>query len=641
MKKTNRLINEKSLYLRQHGYNPVDWFPWGEEAFKEAQKENKPLFISIGYSSCHWCHVMEKESFEDEEVARVLNENFVPVKVDREERPDVDRFYMEACQTMTGSGGWPLTVVATPDGKPFFAGTYIPKSRLLRILSQIARMWREEKEKLLSAGEEVVKHLKSFSLESQGEIPEVQEVVNSYVLEMESRFDEVNGGFSPPPKFPQPHNLWLLTNISALYGKSRAFEMAAYTLKAMRLGGIYDQIGGGFHRYSVDGMWFVPHFEKMLYDQAGLLIAFSTAFGYSRYWLFEETVNGMFRYLKREMESPCGTFYSAQDADSEGVEGKYYLWNWKELKEVLSPEELEFSRHLYNLSPEGNYENGYNLPFIGRDLESVAEELGMDLEELLKRKREVDRKLLTEREKRVKPARDEKILTDWNGYLLWGLTSAYRNTGNGEFLEAGVKIYSELLKNHYRNGELHHTVYNGQPAEKGILDDYAFTVRGILELYCATGEGELLEKAVELTEKAVKLFYDRTSGNFFLSTGKELPIKQKELLDGAYPSGNGVMLQNLSLLYHLTGEIRFRETLEKSFCSLSNLLRKHPSAVTSSLESLTIYQEFQILEGKEEKLKDLPFRPYRLIKPNENMDKLKICYRGICKEINNYKELKI
>ncbi len=639
MRKANRLVNEKSLYLRQHAHNPVDWFPWGEEAFKKARKEKKPLFISIGYSSCHWCHVMERESFEDEEVAKVLNENFVPVKVDREERPDVDRFYMEACQAMTGSGGWPLTVVATPDGKPFFAGTYIPKERLLKVLKEISRMWREERERLLSAGEEVVKHLKSFSLESHGEVPEVAELANSYVPKMESRFDEVNGGFSPPPKFPQPHNLWLLTNVSAIYGKSRAFEMAAYTLKAMRSGGIYDQIGGGFHRYSVDGMWFVPHFEKMLYDQAGLLIAYSTAFGYSKYWLFEETVNGIFEYLKREMKSPHGTFYSAQDADSEGEEGRYYLWKWEELKKALSPEELEFAKHLYNLSPEGNYENGYNLPFVGRDFERVAEELGMELPELLKKKREVDRKLLSEREKRVKPARDEKILTDWNGYLLWGLISAYRNTGNSEFLETGEGIYQELTENHCRNGELHHAVYDGEAKENGILDDYAFTVRGILELYLATGREELLEKAAELTEKAIKLFYDETSGNFFISTGKELPIKQKELLDGAYPCGNGVMLQNLSLLYHLTGEIRFKETLEKSLRNLSNLLNKYPSAVTSSLETLIIYKEFQTVEGKEEKLKNIPFRPYRLLKENENLEKLKVCYRGSCREVDSLEEV--
>ena len=633
MKKANRLINEKSLYLRQHAHNPVDWFPWGEEAFKKAKEENRPLFISIGYSSCHWCHVMEKESFEDEEVAKVLNKNFVPVKVDREERPDVDRFYMEACQAMTGSGGWPLTVVATPDGKPFFAGTYIPKERLLRVLTEIARMWKEEKERLISAGEEVVKHLKSFSLESQGEVPEIEELVKSYLLEMESRFDEINGGFSPPPKFPQPHNLWLLTNISALYGKNRAFEMAAYTLKAMRLGGLYDQIGGGFHRYSVDGMWFIPHFEKMLYDQAGLLIAYSTAFGYSRYWLFEETVNGIFDYLKREMESSHGTFYSAQDADSEGVEGKYYLWRWEELKKVLSPQELEFSRHLYNLSPEGNYENGYNLPFVGRDFERVAEELGMELEELLRKKREIDRKLLSEREKRVKPARDEKTLTDWNGYLMWGLASAYRSTGNRELLKAGAKIYSELLKTHYRNGKLYHTVYDGQLKEEGVLDDYAFTVRGILELYLSTGDGELLTKAAELTEKAIKLFYDGTSGNFFISNGRELPMKQKELLDGAYPSTNGVMLQNLALLYSLTGENLFRKNLEKSLNSLSNLLKKHPSAVSSSLEALIIYREFQMVEGKEERLKELPFRPYRLTKRNEKVEKLKVCYKGTCREV--------
>jgi len=633
MGKANRLMKEKSLYLKQHAYNPVDWFPWREEAFRKAKEEDKPLFISIGYSSCHWCHVMEKESFEDEEVARVINKNFVPIKVDREERPDVDRFYMEICQSITGSGGWPLTVVATPDGKPFFAATYLPKERLIKVLNQIAKMWKEERERLVSAGEEVIKHIQSFSVEKEGEFPAVPELIERFVTELESRFDEVNGGFSPPPKFPQPQNLWFLINVSSLYGKEKAFEMAAYTLKAMRVGGIYDQIGGGFHRYSVDAMWFVPHFEKMLYDQAGLLVAYSTAYSYSRYWLFREAAEGIFGYLKREMESPYGTFYSSQDADSDGVEGKFYLWKWNELKEALTPEELEFARHLYNLSPEGNYEMGYNLLFVGRDFEMAAREMGMELPTLMEKKRTVDQKLRSFREKnKVKPTRDEKILIDWNGYLLWGLSAAARNLNDDKMEETAQVLYNGI-KEYAEKGELPHVVYGKEATEKGFLDDYVFTVRGTVELYLTVGDEKLLEKAVELTEKAINLFYDRERGNFFSSVQKDLPVNQKELLDGAYPSANGVMLQNLSLLFKLTGEVKFREIFERSIRNLSEIAERYPSALTSSLEAAVIYEEFQLVEGREEKLKSLPYRPYRATKVNPQAEKLKVCQKGACREV--------
>ena len=633
MRKANRLINEKSLYLKQHAYNPVDWFPWGEEALKKAREENKPLFISIGYSSCHWCHVMERESFEDREVAEVLNENFVSVKVDREERPDVDRFYMEACQAMTGSGGWPLTVVATPDGKPFFAATYLPKRRLIGVLKQIAKMWREERDRLIQAGDEVVKHIRSFSLEGEGELPHLPELVERFLAELESRFDEINGGFSPPPKFPQPHNLWFLVNLSSLYGKEKAFEMAAYTLKAMRAGGIYDQIGGGFHRYSVDAMWFIPHFEKMLYDQAGLLIAYSTAYGYSGYWLFRETVEGIFSYLNREMRSQRGTFYSAQDADTKGVEGGYYLWKWEELKSILTAEELEFARHLYNLSPKGNYEEGYNLPFIGRDFETAARELKVELPTLLKQKKTVDEKLLAFRERnRQKPARDEKILVDWNGYLLWGLSAAARILKSEEMLNAAETLYREIVEKHGKNGELPHVIYGNEIRGKGLLDDYAFSIRGILELYLTKGDNSFIDRAVELTEKAISLFFDREKGNFFITVLKDVPLKQKELLDEAYPSANGVMLQNLSLLFNLTGELKFREILEKSIKNLSQTLEKYPAALTSSLESAIIQEEFQTVEGQRESIDRLPYRPYRAVKIDPLAEKLKICQKGVCRE---------
>ena len=634
MRKANRLINEKSLYLKQHAYNPVDWFPWGEEALKKAREENKPLFISIGYSSCHWCHVMERESFEDKEVAEVLNKNFVPVKVDREERPDVDRFYMEACQAMTGSGGWPLTVVATPDGKPFFAATYLPKRRLIGVLKQIAKMWREERDRLIQAGDEVVKHIRSFSLEREGEFPPLTELVEKFLAELKGRFDEINGGFSPPPKFPQPHNLWFLVNLSSLYGKEKAFEMAAYTLKAMRAGGIYDQIGGGFHRYSVDAMWFIPHFEKMLYDQAGLLIAYSTAYGYSGYWLFRETVEGIFSYLNREMRSQQGTFYSAQDADTKGVEGGYYLWKWEELKSILTAEELEFARHLYNLSPKGNYEEGYNLPFIGRDFEAAARELKVELPTLLKQKKTIDEKLLTFRERnRQKPARDEKILVDWNGYLLWGLSAAARNLKSEEILNAAETLYREIVEKHGKNGELPHVVYENEAVEKGFLDDYAFTIRGIIELYIAKKEDDLLKRAVELAEKAIGLFYDKERGNFFLSAKKDIPLRQKELMDGAYPSPNGVMLQNSLLLFNLTGESVFREVFDRSLNSFGQIFRKYPVAVTSAVEAAVMKKEFQMVEGRIEAVEKLPYRPYRVVKVNPDAEKLRLCQDGTCKEL--------
>jgi len=421
-KKPNRLIKEKSPYLRQHAYNPVDWYPWGEEAFEKANKEDKPLFISIGYSTCHWCHVMEKESFEDPEIAEILNKYFVPIKVDREERPDVDSFYMDACIALTGHGGWPLTVFATPDKKPFYVGTYFPKEGrwgrpgLKEVLLTIAELWQKDRQRLLKSAEEITKVVSSRKQTTPLENIELDpSLLHRAFEELKAQFDPVFGGFGEAPKFPTPHKLLFLNRYYYRYGEKEALRMVELTLTRMRLGGIYDQIGGGFHRYSTDRYWLLPHFEKMLYDQAMLIFAYTEGYLLTDKKLFKETVFEIFEYLKREMLSPEGGFYSAQDADSEGEEGKYYTWSVDELKKVLTPEEFELAKRLYNVEERGNYleeatrrYTGRNILYLEKELKDLAEELNIPPEELQKKVKQINEKLLKERLKRGKTFNGQK-----------------------------------------------------------------------------------------------------------------------------------------------------------------------------------------------------------------------------------------
>ncbi len=602
-RKPNRLIKEKSPYLRQHAYNPVDWYPWSDEAFEKAKKENKPIFLSIGYSTCHWCHVMEKESFEDEEIAEILNKYFVPIKVDREERPDIDAFYMSVCQAMTGSGGWPLTIIMTPDKEPFFAGTYFPKESffgrpgLKDILLKIKELWEKDREKLLNTAKHLVKALEEASKE-KAEAQLGEDVLHRAFSELFSSYDEHFGGFGNAPKFPIPHNLMFLGRYYYRYKREQALRMIDKTLTAMRMGGIWDHVGFGFHRYSTDKEWLLPHFEKMLYDQALLLIAYTEGYQLLGKELFRRTSEEIVEFLKRDMLSPEGAFYSAWDADSEGEEGKFYTWSIDELREVLTPEELEFTIKVFNLQKEGNYleeatkrKTGRNILYVGREYEEVAKELGMDKESFEKKLKDVREKLLKAREKRVKPLRDEKILTDWNGLAIAGLSFSGRALGKEEWIELAKGCADFILKRMVdEKGLLLHRYMEGETKYYGFLEDYAYLIWGLLELYEATLESNYLEKALELQKVQIKHFWDEENGGFFQTPDffTDVPVRKKEVYDGATPSGNSVSAYNLIRLGRLIGKKELEEYGYKTLNAFSWEIANFPSAHTFSLIALDL-----------------------------------------------------
>ncbi|MGC9006349.1 MAG: thioredoxin domain-containing protein, partial [Sulfurihydrogenibium sp.] len=571
-----RLINEKSPYLLQHAYNPVDWYPWSEEAFEKAKKEDKPIFLSIGYSSCHWCHVMEKESFEDEEVAEILNKYFVPIKVDREERPDVDSVYMNVCMLFNGSGGWPLTVIMTPDKKPFFAGTYFPKhSRpgrigLMDILLTVAKKWQEDKEDLISRAEKVIGYLQEEVKSSPSELK--VDYIHAGFFELKSRFDSVYGGFSNKPKFPTPHNLMFLLRYYYHTKQSEALSMVETTLLKMRLGGIYDHVGFGFHRYSTDRQWLLPHFEKMLYDQAMLLMAYTEAYQITKKEIYKQTAQEIIQYVLRDMTSKEGMFYSAEDADSEGEEGKFYTWTIQEIKDVLK-EDADLAIKLFNIKEEGNFLEEATGHLTGRNIIYLKELPNIPAEKI----EEIRKKLFDYREKRVHPLKDDKMLTDWNGLMIAALSKAGQAFSNQDYIYHAKKATDFILENMLINGKLYHLYKDGEVKIEGMLDDYAFFVWGLIELYQAVGEVKYLEKAVELSQKAIELFYDNENGGFFLSKSQDLIVKPKESFDGAIPSGNSVSSYNLYRLYLMTADQDFYQKSYETLKAFGEEIKRLPS----------------------------------------------------------------
>lgn len=601
-KAPNRLINEKSPYLLQHAYNPVDWYPWGEEAFRIAKDKDKPVFLSIGYSTCHWCHVMEKESFEDEEVASLLNNTFVNIKLDREERPDIDAIYMTVCQMMTGGGGWPLTIVMTPDKKPFFAGTYFPKKSknnrpgLIDLIRRIDELWKHQREELLKSSEESVNALARQKENFAGGVipPDIMHSAYSQFLE---RFDTVNGGFGNAPKFPTPHNFSFLTRYSYYYKNDNALEMTTKTLVEMRKGGIYDQIGGGFHRYSTDRRWLLPHFEKMLYDQALLIIAYTEAFQLTGDFIFRKTVEDTIKYVFRDMWSPEGAFYSAEDADSEGEEGKFYLWTLDEIKNSLGSDAGLFSV-VYNIESGGNFydpfKNGYtgeNIPYLKATIEELAVSIGMEETELRKKLlRSVD--LLFEiRNKREHPHKDDKILTDWNGLLLAALAKAYKVFNHREYLDAAIKCAEFLYaKMTLPDGSLLHRYRDGVAGIDGMLEDYAFVIWGLLELYETEFNSEYLVRAKKLSDIVINNFRDEEIGGFYFTSAdsEKLIVRQKEVYDGAIPSGNSVMIQNLFLLSRYTGDFHYADEMLSAINAFSGVVGNSPSGFSQFISGVMV-----------------------------------------------------
>jgi len=601
MEKPNRLINEKSPYLLQHANNPVDWYPWGEEAFEKARKENKPIFLSIGYSTCHWCHVMERESFEDPEVANLMNEVFVSIKVDREERPDIDSIYMTVCQMMTGSGGWPLTIIMTPDKKPFFAGTYFPKdSRFGRIgmtqlVPRIKEIWTTKRDEIVNSANKITSALQQATKETLGEKLDESTFRVAY-NQLAERFDTVHGGFGRAPKFPTPHNLLFLLRYWKRAGNEEALEIVEKTLQAMRLGGIYDHVGFGFHRYSTDAEWFLPHFEKMLYDQALLAMAYIEAYQATGNEEYEETAREIFTYVLRDMTSPQGGFYSAEDADSEGEEGKFYLWKEEEIRNVLEKEEADLIRDVFNVEKGGNFSEeatgrgaGGNILHLKKSIPAIASQLKISEQELEKRLDAAREKLFSFREKRIHPYKDDKILTDWNGLMITALAKGGQVFNELKYAEAAKRAADFILKNLRKpDGRLLHRYRDGQAAVQAHVDDYAFLIWGLLELYETSFDINYLKTAIDLNRDLITHFWDDISGGFYFTAddGENLLLRNKEIYDGAIPSGNSVSMLNLLRLDRITANSDFEEKAEKIGSAFSKTIKQFPAAHTELMVAL-------------------------------------------------------
>ena len=597
----NRLTREKSPYLLQHASNPVDWHPWGKEAFKKAAKEDRPIFLSIGYSTCHWCHVMEQESFEDKDVARLMNEHFVSIKVDREERPDIDNVYMKICQMITGRGGWPLTIIMTPDKKPFFAGTYLPKKRrfnqigMMDLIPHIGELWKTQRRDLLASAEKIILALSQQSFQASRESLN-ESVLNSAFQQLVQGFDAHYGGFSQAPKFPTPHNISFLLRYWRRTGNDSALHMVEKTLQAMQLGGIFDHIGYGFHRYSTDARWLLPHFEKMLYDQALLAIAYTESYLTTKNNLYRKTAEEIFTYVLRDMTSPDGPFYSAEDADSEGEEGKFYTWQWEELETHLSKEDLKFASKVFNVQERGNYSeevtgtmSGANILHLTQPLDELARALKMRGKDLEVKMRRLRKKLFELRVKRERPLRDDKILTDWNGLMIAALAKATRAFNRQDYAEAAEKASDFILGNmRQKDGKLLHRHRQGESKICAYADDYAFLIWGQIELYEASFEERHLSNALDLNDIFIRHYWDEKNGAFFFTadTSDTLFIRQKESYDGATPSSNSLAMMNLLRLSRMTGRSEFEEKAERISNLFSGSVGTYPSAYTQMLSAL-------------------------------------------------------
>ncbi len=591
MRKPNRLINEKSPYLLQHAFNPIEWYPWGNEAFERARKEDKPIFLSIGYSTCHWCHVMENESFEDHEVARLMNETFICIKVDREERPDIDNIYMNVCQMITNSGGWPLTIIMTPDKKPFHATTYIPKKTrlgiegLLDLIPQINRMWQMNRHKVEELAEQIRTTLKdSYKIFSGDELG--IETLDTTFERLTLSFDERYGGFGNAPKFPTPHNLLFLLHYWKRRKKEIAIRMTEKTLQAMLLGGIFDHLGFGFHRYSTDPKWLVPHFEKMLYDQAMITITYIEAYQASEKEEYKETAQKILDYIFREMTASEGGFNSAEDADSEGEEGKFYFWTMDEIRKILPADEANIAIKVFNIEDQGNFfdqaenkRNGKNILHLSRLHKETATMMRIPLNEFISKLEKIRHKLLNYRESRVRPQKDDKILADWNGLMIAALAKAFQVFNEKKYLQQALKAINFILeKMRDEKGRLYHRYREGEISVIGFLDDYAFIIWGLIELYEACFEEKFLKTALELTDIMIEHFWDEKSGGFYYTAddAEEILVRKKEIYDGAIPSGNSVALMNLLRLSRVTVNSNYEEKAFKTINAFSGMISNRP-----------------------------------------------------------------
>lgn len=591
--KPNRLINEKSPYLLQHAYNPVDWYPWSQEALEKAKAEDKPIFLSIGYASCHWCHVMEEECFSDQQVAEAMNQTFVSIKVDREERPDLDAVYMGVCQAMGRNCGWPLNILLTPKLNPFFAQSYIPKYSqggilgMLDLASQVTQLWKTQRQQLEIAGDDIKARLQSMEKRMHQE-GLGKEVLQDATDRLKLDYDVENGGFGTAPKFPAPHKLLYLLHRYTHTSDKKALSMAENTLRQMRLGGIFDQVGFGFHRYSTDSQWLVPHFEKMLYDQALLTMAYIDAYQALGAPKFKLSAKETLEYTLRDLSAKQdGGFYSGQDADSEGEEGKFYLWTVDQVLNILSEADAQLAFHLYGLKPEGNYlndrrqRNGENILHIAEPLEELAAYKGLTLDELIMQMGKIQKALFKARQKRVAPSVDQKVLSDWNGLMVAALARAGSILSEPKYLET-AKRTADFLLSHLRQGDvLYHRYAGGQAAIEGFLDDYAFFVYGLIELYEATFEDNYLQAAVDLANSMVAKFWDKENGGFYQTQSSLATMpKLKQLYDGATPSGNSVALLDLLWLSRLANQSSYEQMASEMIKLFAEEVEGAPEAYT-------------------------------------------------------------
>lgn len=611
-RRANRLVNETSLYLRQHAYNPVDWYPWGEEALQRARHLDRPIFLSIGYSACHWCHVMEHESFEDPETAAVLNDNFVSIKVDREERPDLDQIYMTAVQLLTRQGGWPMSMFLTPDLRPFFGGTYFPpderygRPSFRRVLLRIARLWKEQRQAIDEQAGKLTGHVQDSMRLEAGEHELGEAPLRNAAAMLRRSFDSTYGGFGSAPKFPHSLELRLLLRVASRFGDDDALAMARFTLEHMARGGMYDHLGGGFHRYSTDERWLAPHFEKMLYDNAQLVPAYLEAFQATGSIFFQEIAEETLAYVEREMTAAEGAFYSTQDADSEGVEGKFFVWSAEEVERILGKEDAELFGSVFDVTPEGNWE-GHNILHRSRTDDQEARMLRMPVEELRQRIQCSKSKLLEVRSRRVWPGRDEKILTSWNGLMIAAFAQASQVLGRPEYLQAAQRSARFLLTRMRRpDGRLWRTcTADTAPRFNAYLEDYAFLIEALMTLYEADFDAAWIEAASSLAEVMIDQFWDDAEGGFFYAgrDHEQLISRSKDPHDSSIPSGNSMAVTALLRLAKLTGRGDFLNRAERTLQLFARLLSEHPQAAAQMLIALDFHlgpvREFALVGNRD------------------------------------------
>jgi uncharacterized protein YyaL (SSP411 family) len=591
-------MNEGSLYLRQHAHNPVDWYPWAPEAFERSLRENKPIFLSIGYSACHWCHVMAHESFEDAAVAEVLNRDFVCIKVDREERPDIDSIYMTACQLLTGRGGWPLSIVMTPEKKPFFAASFIPRvgmpgsPGIIDLMKRLADAWRQDRPTALTTAEAVNKALTQFADRFEPRKLMGDEVSLAYRSLLRS-FDELRTGFDDSPKFPTPHRLMFLIDYYSRTNEKAALDMAMRTLGRMRESGLFDHVGYGFFRYSTDGEWHLPHFEKTLYDQAMMALTYTKAFRATGQIEMKETAEKVLAYVERSLRSPQGLFFSAESADSEGKEGKFYLWTLEELRRILETDELDLVKIAFDIKAAGNFNDEATRIFTGLNLLDLADPIASLIETKDMTEAEARRiietslgKLFDAREKRIHPDRDDKVLTDWNGIMIAAFAQAAQAFKEPRYLATARRTADGIWLKMQHDGRLYHRSIEGVVAIDGFLDDYANYAWGLLEIYRSCYDRKYLDRAVELVEVVLQHFSD-VKGGFFQTrdSSERLIVRLKEVYDGAIPSGKSVMAMDLVTLGVITGERRYSEYAKRTFEAFATDLAKNPAAYTHLLSA--------------------------------------------------------